>query len=202
MMAIECEFAAIYSKYYQKIVQYLSRTIGPNEAEDVAQDVFNKIYINLSGFKEKSKLSAWIYRIATNTAIDRLRSSAYKHSDKNASFDEAKDLFGKNELNEYRQPTIDQSLIHKEMGGCIREYIDNLPPNYRTAILMSDIEGMSNQEIADVLGISLGNAKIRLHRARAKLKEALKAGCDFYHDGQDNLNCDRKQTQILTKIPS
>jgi len=200
-MGPECEFANIYSDYYEKIVQYLSRTIGPKEAEDAAQDVLNKVYMNLSGFKEKSKLSTWIYRIATNTAIDRLRSSAHKHSENHTSFDEATGLSGENGFSESRQPAIDQSLIHKEMGGCIREFIDNLPPNYRTAITMSDIEGMSNQEVADALGISLDNVKIRLHRARTKLREALESGCDFYHDEKDKLACDRKQTQILPKIP-
>jgi RNA polymerase sigma-70 factor (ECF subfamily) len=64
-MVIECEFLNIYNEFYPKINQYLSKIVGPNDAEDVAQDVFDKISRNLGGFKKKSKLSTWIYRIAT-----------------------------------------------------------------------------------------------------------------------------------------
>jgi RNA polymerase sigma-70 factor (ECF subfamily) len=87
------------------------------------------------------------------------------------------------------------------MSGCIREYITNLAPDYRTVIVMSELEGMSNQKIADVLEISLDNVKVRLHRARTKLRQALDIGCVFYHNEQDILACDRKKTQILPKTP-
>ena len=79
-MTSEYEFKIIYDEYYQRIVQYLTRIVGSNEAEDIAQDVFDKINISLGGFQGNSKLSTWIYRIATNTAIDRSRSAAFKHS--------------------------------------------------------------------------------------------------------------------------
>jgi RNA polymerase sigma-70 factor (ECF subfamily) len=200
-LVTECEFLSIYNEFYQKIIQYLSKFVGPNDAEDLAQDVFDKISRNLGGFKKKSKLSTWIYRIATNTAIDRLRSAAYKHSGEHTLFEEAKGPEGENELYVHKQPAIDQSIIHKEMIDCIREYITNLPPDYRTVIVMSELEGMSNQKIADVLEISLDNVKVRLHRARAKLREALYSGCDFYHNEQDILACDRMKTQILPKTP-
>jgi RNA polymerase sigma-70 factor (ECF subfamily) len=131
-LVTECEFLNIYNEFYQKIIQYLSRIAGPNDAEDIAQDVFDKISRNLGGFKRKSKLSTWIYRIATNTAIDRLRSTAYKHSAEHTSFEEAKGPIIENELYDHKQPAIDQSIIHKEMNGCIREYITNLAPDYRT----------------------------------------------------------------------
>ena len=200
-MVTECEFLNIYNEFYPKINQYLSKIVGPNDAEDVAQDVFDKISRNLGGFKKKSKLSTWIYRIATNTAIDRLRSAAYKNSGEHTIFEEAKGPEGENELYVHKQPAIDQSIIHKEMSDCIREYITNLPPDYRSVIVMSEFEGMSNQKIADVLEISLDNVKIRLHRARAKMREALDSGCDFYHNEQEILACDRKKTQILRKTP-
>jgi RNA polymerase sigma factor (sigma-70 family) len=92
-------------------------------------------------------------------------------------------------------------IKHEEMSDCIREYITNLPPDYRTVIVMSELEGMSNQKVAGVLEISLDNVKVRLHRARAKLREAFDSGCDFYHNEQNILACDRKKTQILPKTP-
>ena len=87
------------------------------------------------------------------------------------------------------------------MSACVGEFIDKLPPNYKTVIVLSNLEGLSNHEIADILDISLDNVKIRLHRARARLKEALNDGCDFYHNEQSTLACDRKQPQILPKVP-
>jgi RNA polymerase sigma-70 factor (ECF subfamily) len=87
------------------------------------------------------------------------------------------------------------------MGECIREFIDRLPSDYKTAILLSELEGFKNREIADILKVSLDTVKIRLHRARARIKKELDDGCTFYYSEQDILACDRKQSQILSKIP-
>ena len=79
------------------------------------------------------------------------------------------------------------------MSECVREFVDRLPPDYRTIIVLKDFEGLTNREIAEVLEISLDSAKIRLHRARNQLKESLATGCDFYIDERSVLACDRKQ---------
>ncbi|UCH22026.1 MAG: RNA polymerase sigma factor [Deltaproteobacteria bacterium] len=200
-MASECEFIKIYNEYYQKVIRYLVRIVGANDAEDIAQEVFDKISQSLGGFRGNSKLSTWIYRIATNTAIDRLRSAGYKHSTQHSTFEEATDLDGRNGLASHDHPATDQALIRKEMSECVREFIGNLSPDYRTIIALSELEELTNKEIADILDISIENVKIRLHRARAKLKESLNDGCDFYHNEQNVLFCDRKQSQILPKIP-
>ena len=87
------------------------------------------------------------------------------------------------------------------MSDCIIEYIDNLPPDYKTVIVLSDLEGMANKEDAEILGITLENVKIRLHRVRGRLKKALQDGCDFYYNEENAFACDRKQIQILPKTP-
>ncbi len=79
------------------------------------------------------------------------------------------------------------------MIDCIRSYIDQLPDDYRLVLLLSEEEGFKNREIAEILQLSLDNVKIRLHRARARLKELLKGHCDFYLDDRSELACDRKQ---------
>jgi RNA polymerase sigma-70 factor (ECF subfamily) len=83
----------------------------------------------------------------------------------------------------------------------VREFIDKLPPDYKTVILLSEIEGFKNKEIADILQISLENVKIRLHRARAGLKKELDNGCDLYQNEQGTLACDRKPISIMPKKP-
>ena len=201
MMATECEFINIYNEYYIKIIQYLSRIVGPNDAEDLAQDVFNKLCRNLGGFKGKSKLSTWIYRIATNVAIDRSRSASYKQASVNIPLEDTSGFGIENAGRTSGPSAVDQVVIRKEMSECVTEYIDKLPLNYRLVLVLSEIKGLSNQEIADILEISIDNVKIRLHRARAELKTALNEGCDLYYNEQNTLACDRKQVQILRKAP-
>ena len=201
MMGPEYEFKKIYDEYYSRILQYLTRIGGPNDAEDMAQDVFDKINNGLGGFQEKSKLSTWIFRIATNTAIDRLRSATYKQKKKHIAIEDGAEHQAACASVSDKSPVTDQLVIRKEMSYCINEFIDNLPPDYKTVIVLSELEGLTNKEIAEILDISLENVKIRLHRARAKLKEALNEGCDFYYNDQNILACDRKQIQILTKPP-
>jgi RNA polymerase sigma-70 factor (ECF subfamily) len=78
------------------------------------------------------------------------------------------------------------------MSSCVHNYIDTLPENYRAIVTLSAIEELTNQEIAEVLGLTLDAVKIRLHRGRAKLKEKLKTGCRFDRDEEDILVCDPK----------
>lgn len=200
-MGHECNFMKIYNEYFQKIVRYLTGFVGSNEAEDVAQDVFDKIYRNISNFREESKISTWIYRIATNTVIDRLRSADYKRSTLNTAFEETHNHTTEFALDSIHPPATDKVVVRKEMSLCVREFIERLPPNYQIVLLLSEMEGMTNQEMADILGISLENVKIRLHRARRKLKESLDEGCDFYHNEDNVLVCDRKSSQILPEVP-
>ena len=200
-MVTEDQFLNIYNEYYQKIIHYLSRIVGPDEAEDITQDVFDKVSRSIKEFRGDSKLSTWVYRIATNTAIDRLRSAAYKHSSKHGPIEEAAGLEDQSVWTTQTPTATDQTLIRKEMSECVIEFVDNLAPDYKTVIVLSELEGFANKEIAEILGISLNNVKMRLHRARAKLKATLNEGCDFYHDEESTLACDRKSSQILPKPP-
>jgi RNA polymerase sigma-70 factor (ECF subfamily) len=85
------------------------------------------------------------------------------------------------------------------MSECVTEYIYRLSRDYRTVLILSEIEGFKNKEIAEILGVSLETVKIRLHRARAALKIELDEGCNFYHNEQNTLACDRKSPLIKIK---
>ncbi len=178
-------------------MRYLTRLVGKNEAEDLTQEVFIKISRGLKDFRGKSQLSTWIYRIATNAALDKLRSPYFQqtiqkrlmsNSDvEGEEYEEHKDVW----TGEIIHP-IDQDLIRKEMNECIRGFIENLPDNYRTIIVLSELEGLKNREIAVILGVSLDTVKIRQHRARLKLKKELEAHCIFYRDDRNELACNLK----------
>ena len=115
-MTTECEFIKIYNDYYHKVVRYLIGFVGSNDAEDVAQDVFDKINRNISNFRGESKLSTWIYRIATNTVIDRLRPREYKYSALTTAFEETHDPGSENALNFHHPVGTDKMVIRKEQS--------------------------------------------------------------------------------------
>jgi RNA polymerase sigma-70 factor (ECF subfamily) len=86
----------------------------------------------------------------------------------------------------------DQKLVIDEMSSCVREVIDSLPEDYRTALVLHDLEGQTAAEVAEIVGCSIANAKIRIHRARRRLKQALDEECRFYRDEENVFRCDRK----------
>lgn len=192
------DFQNIYQTFHPKIKRYLSRLVGEAEAEDLAQDVFIKVNQKLKTFSGESRvLSTWLYRIATNVALDRLRSPSFQKMVRNRP---SKDSVAEGEIatevkvvwTGMKTPSVEQQLIRKEMNDCIRNFVEKLPENYKTILVLSELEGLKNQEIAEILGLTLDTVKIRLHRARAKLKKELETHCNFYRDERNELACDLK----------
>ena len=186
-------FSDIYGEFYPKITHYLTRLVGDHEAEDVAQIVFEKVNNKLSAFKGDSKISTWIFKIATNAALDRLKSPSYKRTPSGPQAPVPLQTVENIEMAFNKPTSPDQKVIREEMSDCVREFVDKLPSDYRTIIILNELEGFTNKEIAEILQISIDTAKIRLHRARAHLKKSLESGCDFYLDEGSELACDRKQ---------
>jgi RNA polymerase sigma-70 factor (ECF subfamily) len=185
----ELEFQHIYDAFRPKIHDYLARLTGADEADDLTQEVFIKVSRGLKGFRGESKLSSWIYRIATNAALDHLRRPSQMTTEMSSVDTEREEepvrLRGKVSF-------IDQQLIRKEMNACIRNVIKKLPADYRTVIVLGELEEFKNHEIAEILQVSLDTVKIRLHRARKKLKKELENLCCFYRDERNVLSCDLK----------
>jgi RNA polymerase sigma-70 factor (ECF subfamily) len=200
MMDEQKDFPAIYAEYRPKIVGYLRRLVGDADAEDVAQEVFEKVGKALESFRGDSSLSTWIYRIATNAATDHLRKFAPEQVLDSPNVSPDDDTSTDGTLPDEVVPVLDTLLIRKDMNECIRGIVESLPDNYRSVLVLSGFEGLTNAEIAEVAGISLDTVKIRLHRARVRLKKALEAKCNFYHDKRNELACDRKT--IPLKFPT
>ncbi|MFQ5652691.1 MAG: RNA polymerase sigma factor [bacterium] len=192
------EFDTIYETFRPGITRYLARLVGEDEAEDLTQEVFVKVNQSLKGFRGESRLSTWIYRIATNAALDRLRSASFRRTRQSRSFDgaSAQDKTAIEDKDVWRdeKPLLaDQQLIRKEMNACIRDFVDRLPENYKTVLVLSELEDLKNREIAQILGITIDTVKIRLHRARTKLKKELETHCSFYRDERNEFACDLKR---------
>jgi RNA polymerase sigma-70 factor (ECF subfamily) len=190
-------FQDIYNAFRPRILRYLSRLVGEDEAEDLTQEVFIKIDRALKTFRGEALMSTWIYQIATNAALDKLRSPYFREPGKSFSVEAVEmNEEDKDPLTEEEMASADQRIILQEMNGCIREIIDTLPGDYRSVIVLSELEGLKNQEIAEILGVSLQTVKIRLHRGRARLKKELSTACVFYRDERNEFACDRRNNGI------
>lgn len=185
------DFQTVYDEFHTRIRRYLERMIGPADCDDATQDVFAKVSVGLAQFRGEASLSTWIYRIATNAAYDRLRCrSSHPHAD--MPIDDAPPV-------EDRAPGVEQRLVRREMNDCIGAYIDRLPASYRSVVVLSEHEGLTNAEVAETLGVTLDTVKIRLHRARARLRKELGGGCDFYRDDRNELACEPKAAGVSPK---
>ena len=190
----ELRFQQVYDEYHVKIFRYLTRIVGQGEAEDLTQEVFVKVGQSLETFRGESQLSTWIYRIATNATLDRLREPSVRHGrEKLLPVEAIAEIKADEDIRTGElKPSTEQRLIRDEMNGCIREIIQTLPEQYRSVIVLSEMEGLKDGEIAEILGLTLQAAKVRLHRARAKLRKELAAACVFYRDERNEFACDRK----------
>ena len=197
-IAFDQEFQDIYQRFNEKIRRYLARIVGETEAEDLAQEVFIKVSRGLKDFRRESSLSTWIYKIATNTALDRVRARSLPREvlDTRQGNDEGE---GEEEyvVTEDDKPSLEASLIKKEMHDCIRGMVEGLRENYRTVLILSDFAELTSSEIAGILGISSDTVKIRLHRARTRLRKELDAKCSLYRDERNELACERTFTSLI-----
>ena len=181
-------FDDVYGQFHAKIHRYLERMVGRDDAEDLTQEVFIRTSRALPQFRGDSTVSTWIFRIATNVAYDRLRSRSSR-SRCETSLESGPPVVD-------RAPSLDKRVVRGEMNECIDKYIEELPTGYRAAVVLSEHEGFTNQEIADALGVSLETVKIRLHRARARLRKELGDGCSLYRDDRNELACEPKPRSV------
>lgn len=178
------EFWEIYDRHYARVHGYAASMLRDLAAsDDVVQETFIRAQANLDALREPEKVTAWLFRIAHNLCIDHLRARQSSPIDPSADPDAA----GASEA-----ASAQQDIERKQMSDCVRAMIDRLPESHRAVILLFDIEGLSHEEIANVLGIEPGAVKVRLHRARKKLRDVLESGCTFDRDGRNVLICEPK----------
>jgi len=166
-------FEDIVSFYQTKVYHICLRMIGnAYEAEDLAQEAFIRAYTNIHTFDEKRKFSTWLYRIATNLTIDRIRK-------KKPDYHLDAEVRGTDGLDMYSQLAADQALPEEEVESLeLQSYIHKeilaLPPKYRSVIVLRYLDELALQEIAEVLDIPVGTVKTRVHRGREALRKRLR----------------------------
>ena len=144
---------------------------NPEDAEDCLQEVFIKAYESLTGFREEARFSTWLYRIATNACLMRIR----KKKLETVSLDRPLEIGDAEIPHEIADWTTNPSaqVLSEELNSVLTRHINDLPPDNRIVFLLRDIHGLSTDDTADVLGLSVAAVKSRLHRARLYLRERL-----------------------------
>jgi RNA polymerase sigma-70 factor, ECF subfamily len=186
-VTVDTNDAIDFRQHRQALLDHIRSIVrNPTEAEDVLQEVLAKAHRSIGQLRAEGALTTWLFRIATHLGIDHLR----KH---NRQPEVAENVDPRELACEDDGTTGLQRLVEQqEMGACVQRFLLNLPSVYRTVLLLHDLDGLTAPEIASSLGITVENAKIRLHRARAAMKEALQAGCSFSRDERGVLVCEPK----------
>ncbi len=182
-------FDRIHDEYRPRILRYLTGLVGPADADDVAQLVFLKVSAALPAFRGDGSLATWMYRIARNTAVDWRRSASraaevtgHVPADSGGTVaDEDRAMLG-----------ADETLMQRDMQQCLGRVVQQLPEAYREVLTLRDVDGLSTADVADALGLSVANVKVRLHRARGHLRRTIVDRCQISREGRRGLTCERK----------
>lgn len=175
------EIISLYEKKVFSTIYYMVK--NENEVEDIAQEVFVKIYRNLKNFKEESSLYTWIYRITINVCIDELKKK------KNVVYIDEKIETADGEMEMQLEDTAkgpehlaEDEELKRKITNCIRK----LPIDQRTMIILRDIKGFTYMEIAEMTKINLGTVKSKINRARTALKQILEEDGTFLEYNESN----------------
>lgn len=172
-------FDAVVARYKNKIYNYLFRMMGnADDAEDVTQEVFVRLYTTIDSFRSQSSLNTWLFRIAGNLCIDHFRRGkkhkaiAFSLDDPVSEADSGEGSFASREIADSRYEPHRQ-MEQTELSQQIQVALAGLPEKLRAVLLLHDIEGMPYEEIAQIVGCPLGTVKSRLFNARLQLRGKL-----------------------------
>lgn len=169
--AAEMLFDRFHGKIYSLAMSILK---NESDAEEATQDVFLTVVQKAHTFKGNSALYSWIYRICVNTCLMRLRG---KRRGETVSIEDFMPVFTEDGMHasliDDWSKEVERKALDKELGQVIKQFTGNLSEKYRVVFVLSDVEGLSNEETAQILGLTVPAVKSRLHRARLYLREQL-----------------------------
>jgi RNA polymerase sigma-70 factor (ECF subfamily) len=164
-------FQVLYDKHKRRVYSLCLRmTANTAEAEDLAQEAFLQLYRKIGTFRGESAFSTWLHRLSVNVVLMHLRKKSLpvvslEETTQGAEEDSAKKDFGADDV------ALSGSIDRLHLQRAVRD----LPPGYRTIFVLHDVEGYEHNEIAGMVGCSVGNSKSQLHKARMKLRDLLRA---------------------------
>ena len=180
--------SGFFEKNYNRVYAYVwSMVRDSNEAEDLTQETFLRAHRERETLKDPQAMLSWLYCIATHVSLDWLRKRT------KATNRESRAGLADIDPPDLETLSVQQVLEQEQMSACVNRFLTGIPDTYRSVILLHDTHGLTGPEIASTLGLPLATVKIRLHRARLRLKAALKAGCKFSRDERGILVCVPKE---------
>lgn len=169
----QAAFNVLVRKYQHRIANLISRYVScQGDVPDVMQDAFIKAYRALPGFRGESAFYTWLYRIAVNSAKNYLTASGRKPPSADIDVDDADSYDGSDALKVQESP--EQLLLTEEIRLVVFNTIEQLPEDLRVAITLRELDGMSYEEIAEVMGCPIGTVRSRIFRAREAIDAKLK----------------------------
>jgi RNA polymerase sigma-70 factor (ECF subfamily) len=181
----QASLEAVLAEVAQPVLRYLERYVGDRAvAEDLRQETLLRIARGYEAFAGRASAKTWALAIANRVAADHFRQPERRQ--RIVELDEAPEAVDP-------EREIGERMVVDEMNRCVRQVIDSLPETYRAALILHDIEERAIGQTAEICGCSVATAKIRLHRARRRLREALQQECAFYRDDEGVYRCDRKE---------
>jgi RNA polymerase sigma-70 factor, ECF subfamily len=164
-------FAALYSFHKRRVYSLCLRMTGNTaEAEDLTQEAFLQLYRKISTFRGESAFSTWLHRLAVNVVLMHLRKKGLPEISFQEALEPAEEDGPKKDIGAH-----DQILSGSIDRVNLERAVETLPPGYRIIFVLHDIEGYEHNEIAEMMGCSIGNSKSQLHKARMRLRELLKS---------------------------
>jgi RNA polymerase sigma-70 factor (ECF subfamily) len=152
---------ALYHQYKRRVFGLVGRIVGAGEAEEVAQDVFVRIFRGLPKFRGDAALGTWIYRLAVNAALTHA-TRRRRHAHAHAGDEVLADL-----------PSAADAPRDPRLAARLEHALAQLPAGYRAILVLHDVEGLSHEECAHIMGCRVGTSKSQLHKARARMRELL-----------------------------
>jgi RNA polymerase sigma-70 factor (ECF subfamily) len=171
----EESFNYLVQKYHRAMIHFLFRMVRNQAvAEELAQEVFLRVYRSRESYRAEAKFTTWLYRIATNLAVNHARDTKHERSAQTLYLDQPDEESGTTPDLADDEPSAEQQLMQKERMAAIKTHVMALPERQRMAVLMHKYQGMDYREIGDVLKLSESATKSLLFRAYQTLREKLK----------------------------
>ena len=171
----EASFNYLVQKYHRPMIHFLFRMVHNQAvAEELAQDVFLRVYRSRESYRAEAKFTTWLYRIATNLAVNHARDTRHERAAQNVYLDAPDEETGTTPDVADDVPTVEQTLVRDERMAAIRQHVMALPERQRMAVLMHKYQGMDYRQIGEVLKLSESATKSLLFRAYQTLRDRLK----------------------------
>lgn len=186
---IASEARGAWKELEQRLRPYLARRVAsPADIDDLLQDIFVRMHQGLASLDDEERFGGWVYRIAQNAIVDRARRRARQPA-----------VEWRDDLEPELGSATPSDDLQSDLGECVALFVSRLPSPYRQAVTLTELEGLTQKQAADMLGISLSGVKSRVQRAREKIRGMFEQCCQISVDGRGRVvEC---EPRALDQVP-